>query len=643
MFSKQYNEKIKKNTTPCSLYLQIVLSLQKTIYINMAKKRTKDDYPIMDTNGQIFNAPVYQDDNGNAYTVDGNGNTYYVERQNTFDSPIQLDDVNVYAPSPQYMLDNALSQYSTLSNDKSKVLNTSHRPYNTHLEDNAQRGAISHNTWTKEHPNLNAWGYVPSVAAMTTAAYPFVAGIGSAALGTAAGQLARAGISKFMNHPISLLADQALGWYGGVHGVQDVLEGKFTPMTALDFMGVEPAVSSVLRANKWLESGLGRSLSTRRDVYRDIYNRFNPKLEDTSESIAREAFQETPTPNINPIPAFDEIPEPSMNISPLPTYSSSINDNSEYLRSAILNDINPILETPPSELILDDAMNVIDRVASANSSTVPLNKSFKVRDVRKGEQPYTTDEVRNIFFNEDGSFIGENRLPQDAASVYTGAHGDFYGPFDRPQDALKKHLFNVEQNKRELQDIISDNPSGRSGIILHTHHSDLSADSAPLAYTIGMRQGEHFMPFPTESPTVMSNTFGYNNFFKESPEIAERARTYYRNHPNAEDVELLTDANGNMTAFKITDENGEFLVPLRTQEEYLNVINKRIDAFNKKFKTDYPHATLKDAKNFNRKTGEWVPKPWSFGRKLMLPNIFGVAYENGGKVKKKKKKLMTQL
>lgn len=36
-------------------------------------------------------------------------------------------------------------------------------------------------------------------------------------------------------------------------------------------------------------------------------------------------------------------------------------------------------------------------------------------------------------------------------------------------------------------------------------------------------------------------------------------------------------------------------------------------------------------------------KPWPFGRKLMLPNIFGVAYENGGKVKKKKKKLMTQL
>lgn len=271
MFSKQYNEKIKKNTTSCSLYLQIVLSLQKTIYINMAKKRTKDDYPIMDTNGQIFNAPVYQDDNGNAYTVDGNGNTYYVERQNIFDSPIQLDDVNVYAPSPQYMLDNALSQYSTLSNDKSKVLNTSHRHYNTHLEDNAQRGAISHNTWTKEHPNLNAWGYVPSVAAMTTAAYPIVAGVGSAALGTTAGQLARVGVSKFMNHPISLLADQALGWYGGVHGVQDVLEGKFTPMTALDFMGVEPVISSVLRADKWLESGLGRSLPARRDVYRDIY------------------------------------------------------------------------------------------------------------------------------------------------------------------------------------------------------------------------------------------------------------------------------------------------------------------------------------------------------------------------------------
>ena len=88
------------------------------------KKKTQDTYPILDTNGQVFNAPVYQDNNGNAYTVDGNGNTYYVERQNTFDQPIQLDDVNVYAPSSQQMLDKALanySTYSTLNNDNTRV------------------------------------------------------------------------------------------------------------------------------------------------------------------------------------------------------------------------------------------------------------------------------------------------------------------------------------------------------------------------------------------------------------------------------------------------------------------------------------------------------------------------------------------
>lgn len=94
------------------------LSLLKTIYTNMAKKKkTQNSYPIMGANGQVFNAPVYQDVNGNAYTVDNNGNAYYVASQNTFDEPVQLNDVNVYAPSPQQMLDSQLASYFTLSND----------------------------------------------------------------------------------------------------------------------------------------------------------------------------------------------------------------------------------------------------------------------------------------------------------------------------------------------------------------------------------------------------------------------------------------------------------------------------------------------------------------------------------------------
>lgn len=584
----------------------------------MAKKKTQQSYPVLNNNGQVFNSPVYQDDNGNAYTVDDNGNAWYVERQNTFDNPIQLDDVNVYAPSPQYMLSNALSQYSTLSNDRSKILNAPHRQYNTHLNDNAQRGAVSHNTWTKEHPNLDSWSYVPTIAAAATAAYPMVAGAGSAMLGTGAGQAVRYGVSKLMNHPISLLADQALGWYGGVHGLNDIKQGKFTPMTALDLACFEPLLNSSMRAAEWLDSS---SLPSRGKFYDAIGSWMNKgkasRMEETSERLAREAQ------------AAGDVP------SHLP--SSSTSPSSTFLAG----DAGATLALPPSEIAANipesSAANVIAD-AALNPPPAPLKSSFKVRNLYEGEQPYTEEEVRKAFFNDDGSFVGKYNLPDDVTGVETGAHGYFYD--DDPIEALTHHLFDTQNNIDELRQIRRDNPKGRSGVILHTHHSDLSADSAPLAYSIGMTQGEHFMPFPTTTPTVRSNGFGYNNYFKESKEIADRAREYFRKHPNAEDVDLLIDNLGNMTAFKITDENGEFLIPLRSEEEYLKIPNKRIDAFNKKFHTSYPHVTrAKDPYSPNPDAFE----PWYFGRRFDLPNIFGVAYEEGGKVKKRKNKLISQL
>lgn len=130
--------KIKK-TSNYYHYKQKQAIFAKNLYI-MAKKKASNTYPIMNTDGQVFNAPVYQDINGNAYTVDGNGDTYYVERQNTFDSPVQLDAVNVYAPSPQQMLDKALANYSTMGNNSTAVYNVKHGKYNQYLDDNAQRG-----------------------------------------------------------------------------------------------------------------------------------------------------------------------------------------------------------------------------------------------------------------------------------------------------------------------------------------------------------------------------------------------------------------------------------------------------------------------------------------------------------------------
>lgn len=616
----------------------------------MAKKKTQQSYPVLNNNGQVFNSPVYQDDNGNAYTVDDNGNAWYVERQNTFDNPIQLDDVNVYAPSPQYMLDNALSQYSTLSNDRNKVLNTPHRQYNTHLNDNAQRGAVSHNTWTKEHPNLDSWSYVPSAAVMATAAYPMVAGAGSAILSTGAGQAARYGLSKLMRHPISTLADHALGWYGSLHGLDDIHHGKFTPMTALDLAGFEPLLNSSLRSAYWLDTG---SFPNRGKFYDAIGSWMNKgkasKMEEASERLVREAQSVEDVPSHLPSSYQDEVPEinpiyqraqSSENIRPI--IQQPIEDTSTLSSStSFASDARSPLTPPPSTVSVDipesSAANIVAD-AALNPSPAPSRSSFKVRNLYEGNQPYTEEEVRNAFFNEDGSFIGANNLPADVTRVNTGAHGFFYQN-DPPEEVLRHHLFDTQANREELRQIRRDNPKGRSGVILHTHHNDLSADSAPLAYSIGMTQGEHFMPFPTATPTVYSNSLGYNNFFKESREIADRAREYYRKHPDAKDVELLKDDLGNMTSFKITDENGEFFIPLRNEEEYLEIPNKRIDAFNNKFHTSYPHVTPREGLFGNPDT----PEPWYFGKQFNLPNIFGVAYEKGGKVKKRKNKLISQL
>lgn len=236
------------------------------------KKKTQDSYPIMGANGKIFNAPVYQDVNGNAYTVDNNGNAYYVASQDTFDEPVQLNDVNVYAPSPQQMLDNQLSSYSTLSSDRTQANNVRHRQYNPHLYDNAQRGAISHNTWTKEHPNLDAWGYVPSAAAFATAAYPLAATAGSAALGTEIGGALGSGVTSLMANPVVNAINTGLGYGFAGKGLYDISQGHFTPMTVLDLAGLYPAV-------KGTEKILKDPQKQFKEAFKDIYHRKPTKEE----------------------------------------------------------------------------------------------------------------------------------------------------------------------------------------------------------------------------------------------------------------------------------------------------------------------------------------------------------------------------
>lgn len=59
-------------------------------------------YPIMDSDGRVFNAPVYTDTLGNAYATDKNNNTYLVNRQSLDTNPVQLGEISVFGDnSPQ--------------------------------------------------------------------------------------------------------------------------------------------------------------------------------------------------------------------------------------------------------------------------------------------------------------------------------------------------------------------------------------------------------------------------------------------------------------------------------------------------------------------------------------------------------------
>lgn len=474
-------------------------------------------------------------------------------------------------------------------------------------------GAIANATWMKEHPNLNSWGYIPSLAVLGTAAYPVIAGAGNALMGTKIGSTIGSGVSSLMSNPLVEMANGIAGMTSTAYGVRDAYNGKFTPLTALEIYAAYPGFKNIWKAMNKFDpdpeiSGRAASIvenslanSSERDTMAPIIR----ESENTSESIhgpIASTPHSVPTQDINDVLPFPQDVFPDDNDLPFPPMAA-------YNNAAIDNNV-----------VIDN--DFFERAAPKTEG------EFKVRYLNKGDLPYTEEEVRKAFFNEDGTL--KERLPM-TTSVYTGGHGDFLKYTDSPVDILKKHLSNDERRKRELASILEDNPSQRSGVLLHTHNGDLSIDSSPLAYAIGRRQGKHFMPFPTDIDYVSSNSLGYNNIFKEDAATAKRAREYFKNHPEGESVKRIEDDKGNMVRYEITDDKGTFSIPLRTRDELLELINKRIRDFNKSFNTNYKEAVSA----FSPSNSDF-PYPWGFGEIFKLPNIYGIAYENGGNINKRK-------
>ena len=197
------------------------------------------EWNIQSDTGEVNPATVFADANGSYYTLDNNGSAIPVMPFHN------LDEVNVTAPKKQNVLADSFGRYLTMSNDNTQVNNLPHREYNTHLKENAEKGAKEHALWEKEHPNLTAWGEVVGAIPFGVASIPLVAGTGQALLGTAAGQAVKNGVSKVLANPLVEVANGAIGLGFAGKGTYDISQGKFTPETAMDFIGLYPASRSL--------------------------------------------------------------------------------------------------------------------------------------------------------------------------------------------------------------------------------------------------------------------------------------------------------------------------------------------------------------------------------------------------------------
>lgn len=182
------------------------------------------------TDGQQTPGNVFADANGNYFVLGDNDTAKSV-------MPVHSLDEVVVTPSRENLLSSQFNEFLTQSNDQIQVLNTPHREYNSHLKNKAIKGALSHNLWEQEHPNLSAWSQALSAVPFAVASAPLIGATGQSVMATTAGQAARAGITSLMSNPIVDAANTGLGLGFGVKGAYDVSQGEFTPETAMNLAG----------------------------------------------------------------------------------------------------------------------------------------------------------------------------------------------------------------------------------------------------------------------------------------------------------------------------------------------------------------------------------------------------------------------
>ena len=199
-------------------------------------------FPVEDDQNNIKQTRVGANAQGEYFTVLNDGKIQPVSLQN------YVPEVTAIGSKAKFQkklmeearrnLEKDTNDYLTQSNDNTMVLDVPHSTYNNNLEGRAVRGGESYNQWKEEHPNLASWSLLAGAAPFAVAAYPFMAAAGEAAASTALGQAMTSTLSplaqlmatgKYMPY-----VNAGLSSIFAAHGLNDIMNGKFTPQTAMD-------------------------------------------------------------------------------------------------------------------------------------------------------------------------------------------------------------------------------------------------------------------------------------------------------------------------------------------------------------------------------------------------------------------------
>ena len=128
--------------------------------------------------------------------------------------------INSQHPDLKRSINKQIQDYTTESNDNTKVNNVQHRQYNQHLKQRTIAGAKSNALWEKEHPTLSTLGYTAAAAPFVVASAPAWIPAGDAVAGTTVGH----GISSVLTNPYF---NAAITTSGGMDAANKIYHGEY--------------------------------------------------------------------------------------------------------------------------------------------------------------------------------------------------------------------------------------------------------------------------------------------------------------------------------------------------------------------------------------------------------------------------------